>query len=367
MLQILAMKLIFITFATVISVLLQLLRSGGVYALASEMVILRTQLIALQRCRPRSPKLSPIQRLILACAAHFVPARRLRRVSIIIKPATILKFHRYLVNKKLSRLYSNKTQKKGRPPINPDIVHLVIEIKKKNPSFGCPRIAATVEDRTGVSISIESVRRILKRMNLTGPGNGPSWLTFIGTQVNSLWSVDMFRVESIILKTHWVMLVMDQYSRKIIGYSVVCGAGLSGEDVCYMFNNIVPGKSPPKILSHDNDPLFHFHRWRNNLEQMEINEIWTIPFTPTSHPFVERAIGTTRREFLDQTLFWNAADLQNKLESFRTYFNSTRVHQGISGGCPGQKYSQVARKLASPNLLVWKKFCSGLYSLPVAA
>jgi len=59
----------------------------------------------------------------------------------------------------------------------------------------------------------------------------------------------------------------------------------------------------PKYLSLDNDPLYRFNRWAPELEAMMINPIYSIPLTPISHPFLERLIGTTRREYLDQLFF----------------------------------------------------------------
>jgi putative transposase len=69
-----------------------------------------------------------------------------------------------------------------------------------------------------------------------------------------------------------------------------------------MFNEIISGKTPPKYLSSDNDPLFLFHRWKANLRIIDVTEIKSVPATPTSHPFIERTIGSVRRECLDQML-----------------------------------------------------------------
>ena len=85
-----------------------------------------------------------------------------------------------------------------------------------------------------------------------------------------------------------------------------------------MFTQIIAGKSLPWHLSSDHDPLFYFHRWLANLRILEVEEIKSIPYVPVSHPFVERLIGTIRREFLDHVLIWNAIDLERKLEEFRT-------------------------------------------------
>jgi hypothetical protein len=76
-----------------------------------------------------------------------------------------------------------------------------------------------------------------------------------------------------------------------------------------MFNVVIHGQGLPRYLSTDPDSLFEAHRWTANLRILEIDEIKTVPQAPLSHPFVERLIGTTRREFLDHVLFWNGRDL----------------------------------------------------------
>jgi putative transposase len=98
------------------------------------------------------------------------------------------------------------------------------------------------------------------------------------------------------------MLIIDIYSRRIIGFSVHA-SDPDGIAVCCMFNKIITSKTLPKCLSSDNDPLFEFHRWQANLRILEIDEIKMIPGVPTSHPFIERSIGLCRQEFLDHVLF----------------------------------------------------------------
>ena len=166
--------------------------------------------------------------------------------------------------------------------------------------------------------------------------DGPSWLSFIGHMKDSLWSVDLFRCESILLRSHWVMVVMDVFTRRIIGFGVE-RADPCGASICRMFNQIIAGKSLPRHLSSDHDPLFRFHRWLANSRILEVEEIKSIPYVPVSHPFVERLIGTIRREFLDHVLIWNAIDLERKLEEFRNYYNENRVHQSLNGSTPGER------------------------------
>ena len=95
-----------------------------------------------------------------------------------------------------------------------------------------------------------------------------------------------------------------------------------------------------------------------------MKEIKTVPYVPLSHPFVERLIGTIRREYLDQTLFWTAADLEEKLSAFQRYFNRHRAHSGLEGGLPEPGEAQATLSFASYR---WQQHCRGLYQTPIAA
>ena len=115
-------------------------------------------------------------------------------------------------------------------------------------------------------------RILLKRYSPVPGGDGPSWLTVIGHAKDSLWSVDFVRCESILLKSYWIMVVMDVFTRRIIGFCVAA-ADLDGPVICRMFNRAIAKQAPPKYLSSDHDPLFRFHRWLANLRILEVEEI----------------------------------------------------------------------------------------------
>ena len=220
----------------------------------------------------------------------------------------------------------------------------------------------------GIEINKDIVRRVLIKHYHPGPsnGNGPSWLSFIGHMKDSLWSIDLFCCESISLKTHWVLVIMDVWSRRIIGCSVNKGP-VDGPTICRMFNQIISRKNIPHYISTDHDPLFQYHRWKANSRILEIEEVKSIPFTPISHPYIERLIGTVRREFLDQTLFWNEADLQNKLDDFTDYYNHHRVHSSLRGTVPTEFGVKKKSRLANLVNFEWHSLCRGLYQLPIPA
>ena len=90
--------------------------------------------------------------------------------------------------------------------------------------WGCPRIAEQIELAFGISMNKDVVRRILAtHYHTSADGSGPSWLTFIGHSKDSLHSIDLFRYESAALRTYWVLVVMDQYTRRIIGFGIHAG------------------------------------------------------------------------------------------------------------------------------------------------
>ena len=219
----------------------------------------------------------------------------------------------------------------------------------------------------GVEIDKDVVRRVLAKHYRPEPGaGGPSWLTFIGHMKDSLWSVDLFRCESITLKTHWVLVVMDQFTRRIIGFGIQAGA-VDGIALCRMFNHAIARQGVPCYLSSDHDPLFEFHRWQANLRVLDVEELKTVPYVPISHPFVERLIGTIRRDFLDQTLFWNSVDLESKLLAFRDYYNGERVHSSLDGLTPEETGGRPCLEPLELGSFRWQPHCRRLYQLPSAA
>ena len=266
--------------------------------------------------------------------ALLVRPTRLLRSAIVLKPSTLLGLDKALSKQKYRELFSpNRRCKPGPKGPSTQLIRAVVEMKQRNPNWGCPRIAQQIA--LAFHIQIDVVRRILAQRYRPGQDSGgPSWLTFLGHMKDSLWSMDLFRCESATLRTPGVLVIMDQYTRRIIGFGVHAGT-VDGAALCRMFNRAIRGQYwMPKYLSSDNDPLYRFHRWQANLRILEVTEIKTIPYVPLCHPFVERLNGTLQREYLDHMLFWTTADLENKLLEFRTYFNNHRTHNSLEGRTP---------------------------------
>jgi transposase InsO family protein len=153
------------------------------------------------------------------------------------------------------------------------------------------------------------------------------------------------------------MVVMDQYSRRIIGFAVHAD-NVDGPTLCRMFSDATSGHDWLTYLSSDNDTLFQYHRWKTNLRVLEVEEIKSLPNVPMSRPFVERIIGSVRRELLDHTFFWTATDLENKLRNYQSCYNEHRCHSSGNGATP---IASDHGKVVDINSYRWKTHCRGLF------
>jgi len=103
------------------------------------------------------------------------------------------------------------------------------------------------------------------------------------------------------------------------------------------------------------------------LRILSVDEIKTVPYTPLSHPFIERLIGTIRREFPDHTLFWNANNLEKKLTDFQMYYNHHHTHGSLGGDTPTEVAGGTPKLQTKLKDFRWQTHCRGFYQLPAAA
>src|SRR6266852_4803206 len=142
----------------------KLVRPGGVRAVVAESLVLKHQLLLSSRARRRAPNLNSFDRLLLGLGSLFMPPSRIPKLAVILKPRTLFRFH-----------------------------DAIVEIKRRNPRVGCPRIAQEIAHAFGIDINKDIVRRVLaKHYRPVAGTDGPSWLSFIGHMKDSLWSVDLF-------------------------------------------------------------------------------------------------------------------------------------------------------------------------------
>ena len=224
-----------------IATLARLMGPGGLRSVVAESVLVKQQLLILNRSRHRAPNLCASDRILAGVCALFMRPARVIRSAIVLRPSTILEFHRALRTRKYRWLFSPTRRRTGPQGPSNALVDAIVDMKRRNPRWGCPRIAQQIALAFAVDIDKDVVRRVLATHSRPAPhSGGPSWLTFLGHAKDSLWSIDLFRCESAILRSHWVLVVMDQYTRRIVGFGIQAGT-VDGRALCRMFNHAIRG------------------------------------------------------------------------------------------------------------------------------
>src|SRR3989475_9878799 len=200
-----------VLFLHLIATVARLAGPGGARSVVAESVLVKQQLLILNRSRQRSPNLRVSDRIVAGLCALLMRPARLIRSAIVLKPSTLLGFHQALKNRKYRLLFSPKLRKKPGPKgPSQEIIAAVVQMKQRNPTWGCPRIAQQIALAFNIQIDKDVVRRIIANHHRPGrDSSGPSWLTFLGPMNDSLWSMDLFSCESDTLLSHWVLIVLD--------------------------------------------------------------------------------------------------------------------------------------------------------------
>src|SRR5207247_266039 len=164
-------------FVHVIVTVLRLARPGGFRSVISESTLVRHQLLILNRGRKRAPNLRVSDRIIAGLCTLFMRPARVLRSAIVLRPSTLLRFHHMLIKRKYRLLFSPNERRRPSPKgPTKELIDAVVETKRRNPSWGCPRIAEQITLAFGVDIDKDVVRRILAMHFRPQSGSGPSWL-----------------------------------------------------------------------------------------------------------------------------------------------------------------------------------------------
>jgi hypothetical protein len=226
-----------VLFLHLLTTVIRLAGPGGARSVVAESVLVKQQLLILNRSRKRAPNLRRSDRVVAGVCALLMRPGRLIRSAIVLRPSTLFSLHRALTERKYRLLFSPKAwRKRGPKGPSQEVMAAVVDMKQRNPTWGCPRIAQQMALAFGIPINKDVVRRMLAVRYRPAPYSaGPSWLTALGHAKDSLWSLDLFRCESAVLRTHWVLVVMDQCTRRIVGFGVHRGV-IDGLGLCRMFN-----------------------------------------------------------------------------------------------------------------------------------
>jgi putative transposase len=318
-----------------------------------ELLVLRHQVKVLQRQVSR-PRLNRLDRVLFAAASRAMP--RSSWSSFVVRPETLLRWHRELVRKKWT---FRKKGQLGRPPIDPNVRDLVVRLGRENPRWGYQRIRGELL-KLGIRVSATTVRTILLRhgMNPAPRRAGPTWAEFLRSQAAGILATDFFTVETINLKTLYVLFFIELSTRRVHVAGVT--AHPDSAWVTQQARNLAIEErlSGVRFLLRDRDAKYS-GPFDAVLRAEGVRIIRTPIRAPRANAFAERFVRTVRRECLDHVLIYDRRHLERVLGAYVAHYVDERPHRGLGLAVPaGIRPAQVPG--ATPTLVERRDVLGGL-------
>ena len=297
-------------------------------SLQLENLALRHQLGVLHRS-VKKPRLTTFDRFFWAwlCGVWV----DWRSAILVVKPETVIGWHRK--GFRLFWTWKIRGGQPGRPPIPIEVRVLIRQMSRENPTWGAPRIHGELL-KLGVEIDETSVSKYIVRSRKPP---SQTWRTFLENHMKSLVSVDFFTVPTLRFQVLYVFLVLAHDRRRILHVGVT--AHPTAEWTAQQLRNAFPWDTTPRYLLRDRDRIFG-HDFTRQVEEMGIREVLSAPRSPWQRAYVERVIGTIRRECLDHVIVFDAASLHRHVRSFVTYYHESRTHLSLGKDSPERRAVQ---------------------------
>ena len=295
------MKALALLVIHVLTTLAQLAGPGGTRAIIAESVLIKHQQLIARRSVGKTPRLTTSDRFLCGFLVQFMHPSRIRKAAVVLKPATLTKLRRVLLSHNYHRLFSSrKNRKPGPKGPSDDLVRAIVELKRRNPRFGCPKIAQHINKAFGVNIDKDVARRVLAKRYRPEPyGGGPSWLTFFRHINESLLSTSLFRNKSILPKFLSILAAISEHTRRIIGCGIA-GCHFDQTMLCSLFAAGIPVVKALTLLGPTRKKF------------LGVGRTQTGPIFPRAPPFAERRIGTSRPNHHDYRSSCGAIDLERE-------------------------------------------------------
>ena len=297
-------------------------------ALQAEILALRHQLNVLQRSAHARRALRSSDRILWAWLLQLWPDWR--SALLIVKPETVIRWHR-----RGFRLYWRwKSRHPGRPDTGREIRELIRKMCISNPTWGAPRVHGELL-KLGLDVSQSTVSKYMVR-----PRKPPSqtWRTFLENHVKQLVSVDFFVVPTVSFRILYVFLVLAHDRRRVLHFNVT--EHPTTEWTATQIVQAFPWDTAPRYLLRDRDGIYG-DAFRLQVAGMQIAEVLAAPRSPWQSPYVERLIGSIRRECLDHIVVINESSLRGTLKSFFEYYHGSRTHLALAKDAPEPRPIQL--------------------------
>ena len=305
--------------STVVSIFAFRFRSRA--SLELKLIALQHQLAVLRRQRPGRPQLSSLDRLLWVWLYRIWP--QVIDAMILVKPATVVQWHR----KGFRLHWRGRSRRPGRPKIGAEIRALIRCMSRANPLWGAPRIHGELL-KLGIKVSQATVGRWMPwRPRVPSP----TWRSFLRNHLPDLAAIDMFVVATATFQLLYTLIVLSLDRRRVVHFEVTRNptqGWLSGQ-----MTEAFAWDTAPRYLLRDRDKSYG-PAFRNRVRAMGITEVITAPRSPWQNPYVERFIGSIRRECLDHVIIFNDRHLRRVLSSYFQYHHRARTHLSLDKDCP---------------------------------
>jgi transposase InsO family protein len=294
----------------------------GSATIALENLALRHQLLVLQRSVVR-PRLSRWDRVFWVWLSRLWAGWR--TTLVIVRPATVLAWHRR--GFQLYWRWKSRPNPVGRPPLDVELRTLIRRMARENPTWGRRRIQAELA-LLGYEVAELTVAKYMHR---TSPQPSPTWRVFLTAHVRDIVAVDFFLVPTLTFRLLFVFVVLRHERRELLHINVTDHptAVWTTQQIIEAF----PDDSAPRFLLRDRDAIYG-EEFARRVKRMGIQEVRIAPRAPWQNPFVERVIGSIRRECLDHFLILSEPHLRRLLRDYVAYYNRSRPHQALENNSP---------------------------------
>ena len=315
-------------------VLTALTMVGSVFKTSAQLrlenLALRQQLAVLRRSAPKRPKLTSADRVFWVWL-RLVWADW-KSALLIVKADTVVAWHRK--GFRLFWTWKIHRGKPGRPRVPQEVRDLIRMMSRNNPRWGAPRIHGELL-KLGIDITEPTVAKYMVR-HRKPPSQ--TWRTFLDNHVKTLVSVDFFVVPTIRFEILYVFLVLAHDRRRILHFAVT--AHPTAEWTAQQLREAFPWDNAPRYLLRDRDRIFG-HEFIAQVKALGIKEVLSAPRSPWQRAYVERLIGSIRRECLDHMIVFNERSLHRTLTSFTSYYHCWRTHLSLGKDAPQCRRTQT--------------------------
>ena len=203
---------------------------------------------------------------------------------------------------------------------------------KANPLWGTPRIHGELL-KLGFDVSERTVSNIIKRCR---PAKPPSqtWRTFIKNHMHNTFAMDFFTVPTVNFRILFVCVILWHDRRKVVHFNVT--GHPTAKWTAQQVVEACPWDTAPKYLMRDRDSVYG-KMFRNRVKHMSIKEVISAPKSPWQNPYVERVIGSIRRDCLEHVVVLNETHLRDILTEYLEYYHHDRTHLGLSKDTPFER------------------------------